>query len=298
MNTITDEREKYIGGSDIPAILNLSAFKTRWQLLLEKAELSESDFEGNVYTEYGNTMEPLIREHINKVYQTEYKPATKISGDLRGNTDGYDGKSILEIKTTSRDIESLEDCKDYLAQILFYMTMYKVRKGILAVYTRPDDFSEEFEAERLNTFSVDMDEHSEFMAFILSELQIFRDDLEYLKDYPLSEEADLPSRHGLVPYINTVVTIETRLAEYKALEKEFDEAKAKLLQEMLEHNVKVWTTPSGIRITAVPPGDNKIVRKLNEKRLKEEQPEVWEDYAEDKVQKGKAGYVRITYPKA
>ena len=34
---VTIDRDKYIGGSDVPAIMGLSSFRTRWQLLLEKA---------------------------------------------------------------------------------------------------------------------------------------------------------------------------------------------------------------------------------------------------------------------
>ena len=37
MQDVTKDRDKYIGGSDIAAILNISKFKTRWQLLKEKA---------------------------------------------------------------------------------------------------------------------------------------------------------------------------------------------------------------------------------------------------------------------
>ena len=51
MQDVTKDRHKYIGGSDIPIIMGISDFKTRFDLLLEKAQLKEDDFEGNVYTE-------------------------------------------------------------------------------------------------------------------------------------------------------------------------------------------------------------------------------------------------------
>ena len=63
--TVKQDRDKYIGGSDIPVIMNLSPFKSRFDLLLEKAGYKEDAFEGNVYTKYGNTMEPKIRAAIN-----------------------------------------------------------------------------------------------------------------------------------------------------------------------------------------------------------------------------------------
>ncbi len=43
---VTIDRDKYIGGSDIPAIMGLSPFTSRWDLLLEKAGLKERDFFG------------------------------------------------------------------------------------------------------------------------------------------------------------------------------------------------------------------------------------------------------------
>ena len=297
MDTIREDRDKYVGGSDIPAILNISPWKSRWDLLLEKADLKESDFEGNMYTEYGNVMEPKIREHINDIWKREYKPATKIAGDLRGNTDGYDGTTVIEIKTTSRDGKTPEDFKDYLVQLLFYMYLYKVNTGALAIYKRPEDFSEEFDEDALTTFIIKAEDYKEETARILAEIQIFRDDLDYLNDYPLSAEEDLPSRHALVPIINEIVTIEGRLMEFKELMDQYDKAKAELLSQMLEHNVKRWKTPSGILFTAVPAGDTKIVSVFDESGFQEDYPELYKEYQLTKMKKGKAAYVRITYPK-
>ena len=59
---VTIDRFKWIGGSDIPAIMGISPFTTRFDLLLFKAELKENDFKGNEYTRYGQVMEPKIRD--------------------------------------------------------------------------------------------------------------------------------------------------------------------------------------------------------------------------------------------
>ena len=53
MDTVRDERWRYIGGSDIAAIMGISPFKTRFQLLQEKAQIVEPDFKGNEYIEIG-----------------------------------------------------------------------------------------------------------------------------------------------------------------------------------------------------------------------------------------------------
>ena len=41
--SVKEDREKYIGGSDIPIIMGISPFKSRFDLLLEKAELKDND---------------------------------------------------------------------------------------------------------------------------------------------------------------------------------------------------------------------------------------------------------------
>ena len=66
--SVKEDRDKFIGGSDIPIIMNLSHFKTRWELLQQKAGLIEDDFKGNDYTDYGNIMEGYIRDYINREY--------------------------------------------------------------------------------------------------------------------------------------------------------------------------------------------------------------------------------------
>ena len=83
MQAVRENREKYIGGSDIPIIMGLSQFKSRFDLLLEKAELKENNFDGNEYTDYGNILEPKIREHINRFYETNFEEYKKINNDIR-----------------------------------------------------------------------------------------------------------------------------------------------------------------------------------------------------------------------
>ena len=95
---VSIDRDKYIGGSDIPAVLGISKFTTRWQLLLEKAGLAERPFAGNRYTEYGHIIEPQIRDYINLVRQTNFVPNRVINGDIRYHSDGFNGEAVLEVK--------------------------------------------------------------------------------------------------------------------------------------------------------------------------------------------------------
>lgn len=116
--------------SDIPAIMGISPFTTRWQLLLEKAGLAERDFSGNKYTVHGQTMEPKIRDYINNAFPEgeQFEPNRVYDGDIRCHSDGFNGYCVLEIKTTSNTHNRIDDYKIYLVQLLKYMEVNKVTK--------------------------------------------------------------------------------------------------------------------------------------------------------------------------
>ena len=174
-SSVSKDREKYIGGSDIPIIMEISPFKSRFDLLLEKAGYKKNDFEGNVFTEYGNTMEGKIRDHINAGFISSFVEGKHTSSipkewkvkangmKIRCHTDGEQQDAILEIKTTSQTYEHIEDYELYLVQLLFYMFMTGKDDGLLAVYKRPDDMDERFNAENLTLFTVHMADYTDLM---------------------------------------------------------------------------------------------------------------------------------------
>ena len=307
MQNVTIDRDKYIGGSDIPAIMGISPFKTRFDLLLEKAGLKEDNFQGNEYTEYGNIMEPKIREWFNQFPEEPYKENKKIKGDIRCHVDGFNGKKVLEIKTTSHIHQNLEEYKLYLVQLLFYMQHMEVKEGILAVYERPTDFNEEFNEDRLRIFEINIARHLELLEEINQAVDQFRIDLEKVKANPfITEEELMPI--DLTELSNKVITIENELAEMKKKEKESKELKAQLKAAMENNNIKKWETPNGTKITLIPDTPDKEVEieYYDEDRFIAENTELHEKYhnklAEYKetrkeIKKGKAGYIKITLPK-
>lgn len=191
MQNVRTDRNKFIGGSDIPIIMNISPFKKRFDLLLEKADLLENEFEGNIYTEYGNILEPKIREYINKLKNTNYIEYKKIDGNIRCHLDGFNDVSVLEIKTTSQVRKKVSSYKKYLVQLLFYMQQTNVEKGLLAVYERPKDFSEDFHEERLQMFDININDYDELLKDINNALKKFIKDLEKIKENPFIEEWEL-----------------------------------------------------------------------------------------------------------
>lgn len=276
--------------------MGISHFKTRFDLLLEKAQLKENDFDGNEYTKYGDILEPQIREYINKHKKEKFEPNTTICGDLRANTDGFNGECVLEIKTTSNIYETVDEYKVYLVQLLFYMQINKVDKGMLAVYARPSDFNTTFDVSRLQMFKIDIKNYSDLLGQINSCIDCFRADLKRLKENPLLTEEELLNT-DLTEVANKVVMLETKLQEYKAIEAEAKEMKAALLKAMQEYNVKKWTTNGGVQITKVDATADKPEKVFDEQAFKDADPVMYNKFVTDKMKKGRAAYIKITLPK-
>ena len=294
--SVKENRENYLGGSDIPIIMGISPFKTRYELLLEKAGLKEIEEVDNEYTRYGNVMEPKIREYINEKYNLGFEEYKKVNGDIRVHLDGFNNNSVLEIKTTSHIHEKVDDYKIYLVQLLFYMQEVKADFGRLAIYERSNDFDEEFDEKKLIQYTIAYYDYKELLEQINQSVNQFRIDLQKLKENPfLTEEELVPV--DLTSISNKIIAFEERLQEYKKIEQEQKELKEKLKEMMKEKNVKKWETPNGVKITLVEDGEDKIVRKFNEKLFKDNNLDLWEEYSEEVVQKGKSGYVKITIPK-
>ena len=293
MQNVTIDRNKYIGGSDIPIILGISSFKTRWQLLQEKAGIAENTFSGNIYTEYGNVMEEKIRAYVNQESGKNFVEDMVIDGNLRGHLDGWneETKEVLEIKTTSGIKDSLEEYEVYLVQMYFYMKLKGTDKGILAVYRRPEDFDEEFNPFNIVTYEVRLD--NDKLKTIESEIEKFCTELEELKKNPFTTQEDLLPQ-SLVEASMKVIALENKLSAMKELEKELKNYKDSLKAAMEQNNIKSWTTPNGIKITLVPDGEDKTEDKFDEKAFKAENGELYEKYLVATVKKGRKGYVRVT----
>lgn len=305
--TVKQDRDKYIGGSDIPVIMNLSPFKSRFDLLLEKAGYKEDTFEGNVYTEYGNKLEPKIREYINnelgfkKDPLVEGKHIREASDDeiigVRIHTDGENDDCILEIKTTSQIYDKVEDYKLYLVQLLFYMVNTGKPYGVLAVYERPEDLSEEFDSERLKIYPISLEDYGDLCIEIGDACEKFIEDLKKVKDNPfITEEELLPTE--ITDITARIIAFESQLDYLKSIEKKIKDDKARLKDAMQVCGVKSWTTPQGYKITLIPDGEDKVDKKFNEDKFKAEDPETYNKYLENKIIKGKTGYVKITIPKS
>ncbi len=301
--SVRQDREKYIGGSDMPAVMGISPFTKRFDLLLQKAGIAENTFEGNEYTRYGEEMEPKIRDYLNDERGWDFKEDKRTADDIpigrRYHADGYSEfmECVLEIKTTSQMHEDVNDYGVYLVQLLFGMEMFDCQDGLLAVYERPDDFNTDFDAKRLHLYPIRLSDFKGVQEEIEARISAFTEDLKALRENPFLSESELPSMQGVVPAAREVEMLETQLVAYKDLEAKYKDAKQRLCDAMEKNGIKSWTTDNGFRFTYVPKGDDKEVEKFDDKRFAEEHPRLWKQYRVMTKKKGAKSYVRVTMPK-
>jgi putative phage-type endonuclease len=304
--TVNQDRDKYIGGSDIPIIMNMSPYKSRFDLLLEKAGLKDDDFEGNQFTEYGNTMEPKIREFMRSHHGVDYVEGMHIYDDIRIHTDGEGVDdltnifNVLEIKTTSHIYEKVDQYMIYLVQLLFYMYMTGAEYGTLAVYERPDDFDEEFDSERLHIYDIKAVDYTDLTIKIWNAIDNFRVDLQKIKDDPFIEESALLPQ-DITAIAERILQFEIQLQQMKDIQKKIDQEKESLKAAMEKANVKSWETPNHYKITLVNDTPDKEATEsyFDMDGFKTENPEMYHNYEKTRtvIKKGRKGYVKITAPK-
>jgi putative phage-type endonuclease len=288
---VTENRHRFVGGSDIPTILGINKYKTQFELAQEKVGLKESDFKGNEYTEFGNVLEPQIRDYINVVNGTSFSPDTKIDygHSVRSNTDGYDFENnmILEIKTHGKT----PTLKAYIAQMQLYMAQFGCEYGWLALYERPDNFDAEFDNNRLKVQLIERDD--EYVQKIYEAVETFWIRCEYLKENPNVTESEFNNfgQNEVAPLANEVAKLEISLLQVKELEQQLKDAKQRLHDAMESYDIKKFETNSVI-ITRTLPTERKSI---DSTRLKKEHPEIAAAF--EKVSKVK-GSVRITLKEA
>lgn len=305
--TVKQDRDKYIGGSDIPVIMNLSPYKSRFDLLLEKAGYKADDFSGNVFTEYGNAMEPKIRKYVGDLQNIRYEEGKHINDDIRIHTDGEgyelisDALHVLEIKTTSHIYDTADDYQIYLVQLLFYMIQLNAESGTLAVYERSEDFDESFDETRLHLYDIQMGLYEDLVNQIMEAVDNFRVDLQKVKENPFIEESELLPQ-DITSITQRILQFEDQLKRMKDIQQKIEQEKTNLKTAMEKAGVKSWETPNHYKITLVNDTADKQIEEsyFDIDDLKLQQPDIYQKYEKTRTatKKGRKGYVKITAPKA
>jgi putative phage-type endonuclease len=142
------QNQQGFGGSDAATILGLNPYKSPFTLWLEKTGEIEPAAVNNEYVEWGNLLEPIIRDKFREetgfaVFENHFVLQHDEHDFMVANIDGevidpqFDGKhGILEIKTTSERNASKweEGCPDhYMLQIQHYLAVTDYHYAYVAV---------------------------------------------------------------------------------------------------------------------------------------------------------------------
>lgn len=287
---VTEKRNVYVGGSDVPTILGINKYKTQYELALEKTGIKPKEFTGNEYTAYGNQLEPQIRDYINAINQTHFIVDTAIDEGkkIRSNVDGvdYEYKVLLEIKTHGKN----PNLKVYEAQMQLYMDQLDLDAGWLALYDRPDNFDTDFDSDRLEIKVIEKD--PDFIKKIHDAIETFWIRCAYLKENPKMTETDFMTigtdMDKAIAKLNQVapqiISLKNQIKKLETIE---SEAKDLLYEKMTENDIKKIETP-WLVVTRVLPTKSS---RFDSKRFKAEHADLYEDY---QIESERKGYVKFT----
>ena len=287
---VTEKRNIYVGGSDVPTILGINKYKTQYELALEKTGIKPREFTGNEYTAYGNQLEPQIRDYINAINQTHFIVDTAIDEEkkIRSNVDGvdYEYKVLLEIKTHGKN----PNIKVYEAQMQLYMDQLGLDAGWLALYERPDNFDTDFDSDRLEIKVIEKD--PDFIKKIHDAIETFWIRCAYLKENPKMTETDFMTigtdMDKAIAKLNQVapqiISLKNQIKELETIE---SEAKDLLYEKMTENDIKKIETP-WLVVTRVLPTKSS---RFDSKRFKVEHADLYEAY---QIESERKGYVKFT----
>lgn len=145
------DRDKFIGGSDIGAILGLNPWKSAYTLWAEKTgRIEVEDISDKEAVWWGTNMEELVAKRFcmktgKKVKKTTYEFSCKEYPFLVAHVDrlGVGEKFVLECKTTSArnrmNYNAGEVPPMHYAQVQFYLMLTGYKEGYLAT-KRDSDF--------------------------------------------------------------------------------------------------------------------------------------------------------------
>ena len=289
------ERRKGIGGSDVAAIMGLSAYSTPYQVWLEKTRGIHEDISEKPAVMWGNILEPVVGEHymdchpdrhvrrVNAIARSIERPWAQASLDYEVH-DPELGWGVLEIKTAGWRRE--QDWEDgvpvyYQTQVAHYLSVTGRPFADVAVLIAGQDYREfrvMRDEEDVATVNAAVDEfwHEYVENGVAPEVEAFdahslfmahqRDDGEYLSG----------DGRRLGPLVNLWLTAKS----------DMDEARMRLdyystaLKDVIGDNRGIDFTAG--RLT----WQRSERRRLDSKRLRSERPDIADEYTTSSMADG------------
>lgn len=276
---------KGIGGSDVAIILGISPFKTAFALWLEKTGQVKPKQLTNKYMEWGNLLEPVIREKFRQetgfeVMECPYVLQHDQHEFMIANVDGFviddtrNGIGVLEIKTTdSRNRKDWEVGPPdyYMCQVQHYLGVTGYNYAYVACLCGGNDFfyyrieRDDYVIDQI--ISAEMDFWNKVQNLIPPEIE--HHDTESISVlYPEDNDETVlmpPETEELVEqYWNIQATI-------KSLEHDLEAVK-----NQIKLSAKENSHIRGVRFKVSLPTIKKII--FDQKRFSQEMPEAYERY--------------------
>lgn len=281
-----EERQLYIGGSDIPAIMGLSRWKTPLRLWGEKTgKIEPADLSDNEAVEMGKDLEEFVAQKFSERTGKQVRRAPKkyvhkdypyLAANLDRLITGTD--ELLECKTCSayKKDEWVEGIpQEYVLQVIWYLGITGRSIGWIAVLIGGQKFLYkriDFDAELFNTM---LEKALEFWQLVQDEIppKAFAQDSDTLFElYPTHTEDFIENQEieERVAYLQeTKMQIKDMQDEQKMLETELKALIADR-QGILTQKYKVtWTTQTS--------------RRIDTTTLKEEMPDIAQKYMSESI---------------
>lgn len=264
-----EERLQRIGGSEFGTIMEVNPYSKRIDLVLEKAGIIASTFEGNSATRRGEKLEDSVIELFEKETGLKVKDKQKefirekepYCLELRCHVDGITSdNAVFEAKTTDIKSKTWQNGipEGYKSQLEFNMYLSKKKKSYIAVAFCDGDEIVDFK----------WFEHEKQMKEdeILTYCYKFTEDVEYYKQFkPINNGKIIQSKleDSLIEELNE---LNEKIAKIKAEIKPLEDKKKKIedkLKSEIGQNLGIETElfriTMGNRITS-PSQDYKFCR--------------------------------------
>lgn len=147
-----EERKKYIGGTDISAVMGLNRWKTPLQIWGEKSgEIEPEDISSKMFVRVGTKLEQTVAElfteetgkEVRKKNETIYHPNYRmLAANIDRKVTGEN--ALLECKTASafkkEEWENDNTPQEYYLQVMWYLALTGYDKGYIACLCGNNNF--------------------------------------------------------------------------------------------------------------------------------------------------------------
>jgi len=280
------ERINYIGGSDAPAVLGVSRWKTALQVWGEKTGLiTPPDISEKIQIRLGNKLEQAVAElfmeetgmKLQRVNETVYHKKHKfIAANLDRKVVGH--YALVEVKTTdARNADEWEDGQapaDAIAQVLHQLAVTGLEKGYVVGLIGNRDLKivevPRNEAAIKELIATEVDFWNNFVVPKVMPAVGSMDKDTLLSLFPQGREGEPVVLDDVAA--STCELLESMDADYKALGLQIEKARNELRAQMKDSETAVagayklyWTNVTRSR--------------LDTEKMKEEAPEVYARFA-------------------